>query len=227
MPNGTAVVGHEYDERFFIDPVLFERLQDFAGRPIDLLHRVAPFAVGRFAGKPFAGELRPVRHGVRQVEKKRLGLVLLDEPNSLCSVTLGEQTLVRLLLNHLLHPQQRQRRITVFHATGPAHVVGKRDAKVILKPMPCRQKLRLIAKVPLAHDRRRIAAGLEHLRHGGLLRVQPTRVAGKEHPAPGFVFMQTHTLRIATGHQRGTRRGTNATRHVKRSKFPPLGGHMI
>ena len=201
MTDRTAVVGHEYHERFFVDPVLLERLQDFAGRPVDLLHRVAPFAVGRLAGEALARELRPVRHGVRQVEEKRLGLVLLDKADGLLSVTPGEQALIRFLLNHLLHPQQRQRRITVFHATGLAHVVGKRDAKVIVEPVPSRQKLWLIAEMPLAHDRRRIAAGLEHLRHGGLLRVQTTRIPRKEYPAASFVFMQTHTLRIATGHQ--------------------------
>ncbi len=63
-------------------PSPFQRIEDTADVVIEFLNRVAVFAPVRAAFEFFAHAERIVEHGVRQIEKERTFLVLLDELES-------------------------------------------------------------------------------------------------------------------------------------------------
>jgi len=59
--------------------VLLERIQNLAGGPINLLHRIAIPSIGTLAVKLLRGKERQMRKGVRQIQKERLRFITLNK----------------------------------------------------------------------------------------------------------------------------------------------------
>ena len=81
--------------------MLFERIQNLAGGPINLLHRIAVPSIGTLAVKLLRGKERQMRKGVRQIQKERLRFIALNKLNRLTRVTFCERGLIGRRLNHL------------------------------------------------------------------------------------------------------------------------------
>ena len=105
-----------------------------------------------------------MRHVVRNVQEKGAILVALDEAQCALGVPRGELRLVGHEAHDLLALDQRQRRI-ILRVGGMVrpHVVGVREAEILVEAVPRREELRRIAQMPFAENRGRVTACLEHL----------------------------------------------------------------
>ena len=74
-----AIVGEINDQCVFFQSETFERRHDLARAPVDFLTRIAIEAALGLAAEFVAHTQRHMRHRVRHIQEKRLGLVLLDE----------------------------------------------------------------------------------------------------------------------------------------------------
>src|SRR5438132_1528822 len=111
---------------------------------------------------------RGVDGGVGQVKEKRPAFVLVDELYSLVRVSLSEAILPPGidLFNDALIPHQGKRGLPVwvrFVFSGGdglcrSHVVGIRQAKVMIEAVARGQEYRIIANMPFPDDHARIAA---------------------------------------------------------------------
>ena len=107
---------------------------------------------------------RHVRHVVRNVQEKGAILVALDEAQCVLGVPGGELCLVGHDSHDLLALDQWQRRIILgVGGVVRPHVVGVREAEILVEAVSRREELRRIAQMPFAENRGRVTACLEHL----------------------------------------------------------------
>ena len=174
-----------------------------------------------------------VHGGVREVEEERLRRVLgawflvlrclgaADELHGLVGVDFLDAILVRLIEQalHLLIAHERHDAATV-HARRFEHVIGIRDAEVVIKALLRRQKRRLVAEVPFADALRGIAQRPQAIRDGVLLRMQPVFAAGRIHAGHG------NACAIAPGHELRPRYAAH-WRGVERRELQALPRHAV
>lgn len=174
-----------------------------------------------------------VHGGVREVEEERLRRVLgawflvlrclgaADELHGLVGVDFLDAVLVRLVEQALdfVIAHERHHAATV-HARGFEHVIGIRDAEVVIKALPRGQKRRLVAEVPLADALRGVAERLQAVGDGVLLRMQPVLRPRRIHARHG------NACAIAPGHDLRPRH-TAHRRGVEGRELHPLPRHAV
>ena len=96
--------------------------------------------------------------------------------------------------DYLLAFNQRQRRVVlrVSRVVWP-HVVRVGEAEILVKPMALGEELPRVAEVPLAENRGRVSASLEHLRDGLFLVADAHFGFGAKRPE------QANPIRITPG----------------------------
>jgi len=124
--------------------------------------------VHRAGGRPQALERAfarsaPRRQRIREIKEERLALpgqggMVADELESFLGVPPGQRVLHGRLLDDHLVSHERNWRLALI---GTVHVVAVRNAEIVVEPVPRRQELRMMPKMPLADAHRRIAARLE------------------------------------------------------------------
>ena len=143
-----------------------------------------------------------MRHRVGQIQEERPVLAALDEVKRLVGIALGDEPLVRFLLDHFLHAKQRQRGVVVrLPPRIVAHVVREGDSEVEIEAMARGQERLLVPEVPLPDQRGLIAHILEHLRNGDLVGIETLLIAREQHPLAFLVLVKTHTAGVASGQQ--------------------------
>ena len=111
--------------------------------------------------------------------------------------------LVGIELDHTVAFDQRQVRIEVLLLRMPRpHVVGVGQAKVFVESLAQGQERLFVSEMPLAKHRRRVAALLQDLRDGELVRVEAMRRRVVECPG------DADPVRIRTGKEGRSRGGT-------------------
>ena len=117
---------------------------------------------------------------------------------------------------------QRQWRVAlaVCGVKGP-HVVGVRQAEVVVEAVPGRQEFRAIAQVPLAVDGGGVVAALEDLGDQGLVGVDADLGARPE------CSQDTDAVRVAAGQQRGPRGRADGLGDVEVGEDAALFGHAV
>jgi len=200
--------------------------ENLADRPIDLHDDVTIKPARGFAFELVAHVQRDVRHVVRDVEKERTILVVLDELDRALRVPGCEMRLVfggHVRVGDLLAFDQRQRRVSAGFGGGMVwpHIVRVRQSEVIVEAVARRQELRMMAQVPFAVNRGRVTAPLQHLgerefvRVNSNLRCRPQRAKNSD------------AIRIASGQQRRARGGTYRLRDTETREPHSFGGHAI
>jgi hypothetical protein len=122
---------------------------------------------------------RHVRHVVQQVQEERPVLILADELHRPLGVPRRKLRLVGVGFDDVLAVNQRQRRIRSGGWMIGPHVVRVRQAEVAVEAMPRRQEPRVVAQVPLAKNRGRVAALSQNLRQQHFVFVDPTFALGR------------------------------------------------
>jgi len=153
---------------------------------------------------------------VREVDEEGLVLVRRDELDDLGGVAFGQLLLLRGILDDLLVPHEGHDAPLVFallphgvaevlgedgvgrvgHVRGQPHVVAEGDAVVVVEPLAPGEELLLVAQVPLAHARGRVADVFEDLGDGDLAGVHGPRRVGEQH-----VLVHADPAGVAAGHQ--------------------------
>ena len=153
-------------------------------------------------------------HRVRDVDKKRFVDVLLHEPNRFVGVSASECRHVGFWFNQFFVAVQIRNAVVASWRSVEvieSLPIGEQIDKEVL--------LRVFGEIPLSKARRRIALILQHFGDGNLVTVQDRmnlfRVAS---------FGNSH--RVASGHQRGSRRPANRL-SIKAGELHSLGGHRI
>ena len=174
------VVAREDDERARVDARGFHRVENAAGARVDLFDDVAVHAGGAVAGKLRRPRERDVRKVVREVQEERPAAILLDESHRFLRVALRQRTMVHRLLDDVAVAHQRHvpvfgLRIVVGGALQPIvarrrhpHVVRIGQTEPIIEALIHRQELAKLSEMPLAHDRGRVPARLQHFRNRDL-----------------------------------------------------------
>ena len=123
-----AVVAGEDDQRVPGQPVLVERLEHLADRPVELDDRVAPGAHPALADEPGVRHARDVDVVGGEVEEERPGLVPLDERDGLARERVG---------HGLVLPEGR---LPPLHVADPADPVDDRHVVAVagVKPRAAR-----------------------------------------------------------------------------------------
>ena len=186
-------------------------------------------------GHPILRRLqRRVHRVIRQVQKERPRLVLLDELLCLHREPIREilalppirqrvPVRVRMLARHAPLAVVREKIIARV-----AHVVA---AHIQVKPLMLRIKLPVPAHMPLAHRRRRVPARLQRLRNGELLQRQILFVDcldQRQRFLDPFRALNRNRMRdlqpsrILAGKDTHARRRTHATRRIRIGKFHSL-----
>lgn len=144
-----------------------------------------------------------------------------DELHSLVSVDFLDAILVCLIEEalHLIIAHERHDAATV-HARRFEHVIGIRDAEVVIKALLRGQKRRLVAEMPFANALRGIAQRPQAIRNGVLLRMQPVFAAGRIHAGHG------NACAIAPGHDLRPRHAAHR-RGVERRELHALPRHAV
>ncbi len=93
--------------------------------------------------------------------------------------------------------------------------------------MPRGQKRRLIAEVPLAEDRRGVAARLEDFGQRNFVRMQADRLHRLQHLPAAVVLVQAHAARIAASEQCGSRRRADAAGRVAACEPHAFAGQAV
>ena len=105
-----AIVGDEDDERALVEIKAFQRVQNFAYRPIELLHHI-PVEPGTAASFEFVrGKEGDMWHDVGHVEKKGTRGILLDKLNSTFGKAAGELRLVGIEFDNFFAIVEGKRR---------------------------------------------------------------------------------------------------------------------
>jgi len=99
---------------------------------------------------------------------------------------------------------------------APAHVPERR-----IKPLRVWHEFRRIPQVPLARVPRRIAGGLEHLRHREFVIADADFGLGSQRPK------DANAHRIASSQQRRSRRAANGLAHIEVCEARAFAGHAI
>ncbi len=228
-----AVVAGEDDERVRVELQLAQRVEHTTDAGIDLLHPVAKAAVLRAALEGLAGMDGRVHSGVREVEEEGLRRVLgawfwvlrclgaADELHGLVGVDFLDAVLVRLVEQALdLVIAHERHDAAAVHARRFEHVIGIRDAEVVIKALLCGQKRRLIAEVPLADALRGVAERLQAVGDGVLLRMQPVLRPRRIHTRHG------NACAIASSHDLRPRHAAHR-RGIERRELHPLPRHAV
>ena len=165
---------------------------------------------------------------MRQVQEERTVLALLDELQGLLGIALRDQPLVGLLLDDLLHPQERKRRVPVgLAARVMTHVVRERDSEVVVEALPSGQEFALIAEVPLPDDGGLVAHILEDFGDCDLVRMQALLVAREQHPPALLVLVHAYATRVAPGHQGAARGCADVRRYVEAGQLAAFNRHPV
>ena len=226
----APVVRGEHHERLVVDPEPLELGEQPAGGPVDRRNRRSVRPVRALAEEPLLDVDGEVDVHVREVEEEKAAGVLPDEPDGVLDVPLGDADLIGLFLDHLFVAQERERRPLRRRAAGngglTTHVVAVRDAVVAVESVTGGQELGLVAAVPLADDPRGVPLGLQHGGDGGLLRVEPDRLSGEEHPSP-LELAEPDPPRVAAGEHRAAGGRADRRGHVELGEPHALGGHPV
>jgi hypothetical protein len=172
LPSWCAVVARPDDQRVVPQPIPIDGIEDAAGGPVEFLHTVAvgPIAALALEGRGRERRRRGTGHRMRQVEKEWSVRMAADEVHSLQGAPACEFVAVDRGLDDSFAPQQWERRPCLPGPRG--HVVAVGDAKKLVEPLPCRQKLGLVAEMPLAEDARCIAGVVKEFGKRLLLGIQ-------------------------------------------------------
>ena len=170
------VVAGENHERASGQIQFAHRVEDAAHAPVEFLHPIAERR-GGLATELVAGMNRRVNGGVRKIKEERMILLLANKFHSFIGVTLGEFGLIlgRDLFDDFVVAHQREWRAFSFSelAVFLPHVIRVREAEVMIEPVARGEKIRVIAEMPLADDRRRVALLLEQFGDGVFLGADP------------------------------------------------------
>ena len=182
-----------------------------------------------------------MRHGVRDVHKKRFVLIGLDEVDGLLRTAACDGALVDRQLDDLLilkqrrlplgkrglwvgpenvHPLPTTARLTLV--VRVIHVVRVRDTEVSVEAIGCRQRFLVMAEMPFAVTGGGVALPFQVIGDGVLLSIQPLGRGGEQH-----VLMHAHALGITTRQQRRARGRTHRRGHHEARKLPPFLGDAI
>ena len=162
-----------------------------------------------------------VHGGVREVEEERLLFAAADELHGLVGVDFLDAVLVGLIEQALDFVIAHERHdAAAVHARGFEHVIGIRDAEVVIKALLRGQKRRLVAEVPLADALRGVAERPEAVGDGVLLRMQPVLRPRSIHAWHG------NACTIAPGHDLRPRHAAHR-RGVERRELHPLPRHAV
>ena len=182
-----------------------------------------------------------VRHGVRDVHKKRFVLICFDEIDRLLCTTACDGALVDRQLDDFLilkqrglplgkrglwvcpedvHPLPTTARLTLV--VRVIHVVGIRNTIVGIESIGRRQRFLVMPKVPFSETGGGIALTLQVISDGVLLSIQPLGRGREQH-----VLMHAHALGITTRQQRRARGRAHRRGHHKARELPSLFGNAI
>ena len=153
--------------------------------PVDFRDHVAKKAAIGFALELVGNEKRHVRHGVGQVNQQRSVPVLFDELHRPLGIPRGQVPLVLrgdVRIDGLFFFNQRQRGEVLSGGMRRPHVVGIGQPEIVVEPVPRGKELGMVAEVPLAVDRRGVAALLDEFRKGHLVGVDTVPRAGAQGP---------------------------------------------
>lgn len=207
-----AIVRGEDHPGVFVEAVAMERVEDLSDRPVDFLDHVAVKAAFGFSAKLVAHAERHVRHIMRNVEKKRACLVLLDEFHGALGVPGGQ--VVQVVDGHFVAeffvvvPDRQlgvfapERRLCRRHVgdeirVARPHVNGKRLAKIFVEAVTQRHETRRAAQMPFAEHGGGVAARFEHLRQRRFL------VADAELCLRTQRAVNADAVGVTTGEERG------------------------
>lgn len=174
-----------------------------------------------------------VHGGVREVEEEGLRRVLgawflvlrclgaADELHGLVGVDFLDAILVRLVEQALdLVIAHERHDAAAVHARRFEHVIGIRDAEVVIKALLRGQERRLVADMPFADALSGIAQRAEAVRDGVLLWMQPVSAPRPIHTGHG------NACAIASGHDLRPRHAAHRCR-VERRELHPLPRHAV
>ena len=157
-----------------------------------------------------------------------------DEVDRSFRVSRCEQVSVDRSLDHGLAFHQRKWRpaFSVESIAEPlpgwlCHVVAVRNPEKLIEPLPRREKLRLIAKVPFADHPRCVPLLLEHFRNRCFAWVEPLSGGRKKYAQIFLVHMHVHAPRVATGHQARAGWGADRASGVKVGQAHAFLGHSV
>ena len=145
--------------------------QNLPNRPINLLDDVAIQTARRFAAEFVAHTERHMRHGVRHVQKERTVVMSrFDELDGPLGVAGRQLRDIRVGLDDLVPIEQGQRRVRRSFLVlllgmalrGPMSI-GIGESEILVEAVMRREKLRMVAKVPLTKDGRLVTEWLEDL----------------------------------------------------------------
>ena len=246
-----AVVAGEQHRRVRAELLHADRIENAADRLVDLLDHVAVHPAGGLARERIGPEQRDVRQRVGDIQEERLlaaagpGGVALDVLDRPLRVPLGDRRLIGRLLQHrggrglpVLTPLRLHERHVelppvecgervgrlVRVAVGPGHVVGVRDAGILVEAVRGRQELRQVPEVPLADHAGRIARVVQQRRDGRFGLRQPFGTVREVHaPLAG----QPVADRQPAGQQRRPRRRADRGGDVAAGELRPFGRHAV
>ena len=167
-----AVVGSEDHQRILIQALRAQRVEHLTDAPIDFLDPIAEATVLGFTGERGARVDRRVDGVVGVVEVEGLVLVTSDEVDGLLGVELDHAALTLSVhqLSDLLIPQEGDDRDLGVGALLE-HVIGVRDAQVVVETLPGGQEFRLVAQVPFPDHLGGIAFFLKSLGYSYFSRI--------------------------------------------------------
>ena len=129
------VIRREDDQRPVVDPCARDGIEHAPDRPVDLRDNVSVEALACPGRKRLRDEERHMRHRMREIEEERAPAVLLDEPHSPFGVHAGQLRLVRPQPDDFVSLDQWQFREVLRGRVIRPHVVGVREAEVLVEPV--------------------------------------------------------------------------------------------
>ena len=215
------VVGSEDDERVPLEAQAPERREHPAHRVVDLLDHVAVEALLRAPAEGLGREDRHVRHRVGEVDEEGALAVRLDEGHGAPAVLAGQLRLVGVHREHGVARVERQRRELHPLRVARPHVVRVGEAEVVVEAVARREKRRQVPEVPLAVDRGRVAAALQHLGERRLAFGDADLRSGEERS------QDADAVRVGAGEQRRARGRADGLRDVEVGEAHALGGQPV
>ena len=137
------------------------------------------------------------------------------------AVLAGELRLVGVEREDGVPRVERQRRELHPLRVARPHVVGVGEAEVVVEAVARREEGRQVAEVPLAVDRRRVPAALQHLGERRLALGDAVRRGGEERA------QDADAVRVGAGEQRRARGRADGLRHVEVGEAHALRGQPV
>ena len=216
-----SVVGGEDHEGILFEALRAERVEHLTDAPIDFLNPIAEATVLGFAREGRAGIDRRVDGVVGEVEVEGLVLIATDEVDRFLGIELDHAALTFPVhqLGDLLISQERDDRDLGVGALLE-HIIGVRNAQVVVEALAGGQELGLIAEVPLADHLGGVAFFFKSLGYSYFSRIKPDRLTREIDPG------DRDAGAVAAGHHLGA--GNRADRGgVEASQLHPLLGHPV